>query len=52
VVDQDDGLLADLEALVEPTTAGAPDSPLRWTTKSVRRLQTELGAMGHLLHLA
>jgi transposase len=47
VVDQDDGLLADLEALVEPTAAGAPDSPLRWTTKSVRRLQTELEAMGH-----
>jgi len=47
MVDKDAGLLTDLEALVEPTAAGDPDSPLRWTTKSVRRLQTELEAMGH-----
>src|SRR6201993_1751793 len=31
-------LAADLEALVEPTTRGDPQSPLRWTCKSVRRL--------------
>lgn len=46
-VDKDAGLVTDLEALVEPTTAGDPDSPLRWTTKSVRKLQAELAAMGH-----
>lgn len=46
-VDKDDGLLADVEALVEPTASGDPDSPLRWTTKSVRRLAVELAAMGH-----
>ncbi len=46
-VDQDVGLLTDLEALVEPTASGDPDSPLRWTTKSVRRLEAELVAMGH-----
>jgi hypothetical protein len=46
-VDKDAQLVTDLEALVEPTAAGDPDSPLRWTTKSVRRLQTELEAMGH-----
>jgi len=46
-VDTDDRLAADLDALVEPTTSGHPDSPLRWTSKSVRRLATELQAMGH-----
>jgi len=46
-VDKDAELVTDLEALVEPTAAGDPDSPLRWTTKSVRRLQMELEAMGH-----
>jgi len=44
---KDARLVTDLEALVEPTAAGDPDSPLRWTTKSVRRLQMELEAMGH-----
>ncbi|MCH7666600.1 MAG: ISAzo13 family transposase [Acidobacteria bacterium] len=44
---KDTTLVADLEALVEPTTAGAPDSPLRWTVKSVRRLAQELRTMGH-----
>ena len=35
---QDPTLLGDLETLVEPTTRGDPQSPLRWTCKSVRRL--------------
>src|SRR5215510_11548958 len=35
---QDPTLLEDLEMLVEPTTRGDPQSPLRWTCKSVRRL--------------
>jgi len=37
----------DLEALVEPTTRGDPESPLRWTCKSVRRLAQALQAQGH-----
>ncbi len=45
--DQDPTLLADLERLVDPVTRGDPDSALRWTTKSVRRLSDELVAMGH-----
>jgi len=40
-------LLTALEALVEPTPRGAPQSPLRWTGKSVRRLAAELRAQGH-----
>lgn len=46
-VEKDPALLADLDALVEPTASGAPDAPLRWTSKSVRKLATELQAMGH-----
>lgn len=45
--EKDPGLLAALDALVEPATSGAPDSPLRWTSKSVRRLADELDARGH-----
>ena len=44
---QDPTLLEDLEMLVEPTTRGDPQSPLRWTCKSVRRLAAELQAQGH-----
>ena len=40
-------LRADLEALVEPTTRGDPQSPLRWTCKSVRRLAEALQQQGH-----
>ncbi|MQA91564.1 MAG: ISAzo13 family transposase [Gemmatimonas sp.] len=46
-VEKDPGLMTDLDALVEPTTSGTPDSALRWTSKSVRRLAGELNAMGH-----
>jgi len=45
--EQDPTLVADLEALVEPTTSGVPDSPLRWTSKSVRHVADELQALGH-----
>src|SRR5215472_2361562 len=43
----DPTLRADLERLVEPSTRGDPESPLRWTSKSVRRLAQELQAQGH-----
>jgi len=43
----DPTLVGDLEALVAPTARGDPESPLRWTTKSVRRLAAELVARGH-----
>ncbi len=45
--EQDPTMLADLEGLVEPTASGDPQSPLRWTSKSVRKLAAELAAMGH-----
>src|SRR5207245_1436579 len=43
----DPTLLRGLEALVEPTTHGDPESPLRWTCRSVRRLAQALQAQGH-----
>src|SRR5450759_3530036 len=46
-VAKDPTLLRDLERLVEPVTRGDPDSPLRWTCKSVRKLSEELNRMGH-----
>lgn len=46
-VDQDATLKRDLEALVEPVTRGHPETPLRWTCKSVRQLAAELQRMGH-----
>ncbi|MBI3470347.1 MAG: ISAzo13 family transposase [Candidatus Solibacter usitatus] len=44
---KDPTLVADLEKLVEPTTRGDPESCLRWTCKSVRKLAEELEQMGH-----
>ena len=43
----DPTLRDDLERLVEPTSRGDPESPLRWTCKSVRKLAAELKAQGH-----
>jgi DDE family transposase len=45
--DTDPTLVRDLEALVEPTTRGDPQSPLRWTCKSTRKLAAELQRRGH-----
>ena len=40
------GIREALEALVDPVTRGDPESPLRWTSKSTRKLATELGTKG------
>jgi hypothetical protein len=37
-----------LETLVEPLTRGDPESPLRWTCKSTRRLSQELAKLGYV----
>ena len=47
VTETDPGLLAALEALVDPVTRGDPMSPLRWTTKSTRHLADALTSDGH-----
>jgi Rhodopirellula transposase DDE domain len=46
-ISKDPTLLADLEALVEPTSRRDSESPLRWTCKSVHRLAQALQAQGH-----
>lgn len=40
-------LLMALERLVEPTTRGDPESPLRWTCRSTRQLAAVLSEQGH-----
>ena len=44
---KDPALLRDLENLVDPFTRGDPESALRWTCKSVRKLAEELQRQGH-----
>jgi Rhodopirellula transposase DDE domain len=44
---QDPTVEADLDRLVAPSTRGDPMSPLRWTSKSVGKLTSELKEMGH-----
>jgi hypothetical protein len=43
----DPGLLQALDALVDPVTRGHPESPLRWTCKSTRKLAKELQRQNH-----
>ncbi len=47
VTELDPTLIPDLEALLESTTRGDPESPLRWTIRSIRNLEAELKTMGH-----
>jgi hypothetical protein len=44
---KDPTLMADLLALVEPTTRGDPQSPLRWSCKSLRQIAWQLCQLGH-----
>jgi transposase len=47
LAETDRGLVPALLALVEPEERGDPESPLRWTGKSVRTLAGELTRQGH-----
>ncbi len=47
VVQTDPGLVAALEALIDPVSRGDPQSQLRWTTRSTRNLAEALNAAGH-----
>lgn len=47
LTEKDPTLLVDLENLVDSSTRGDPESALRWTCKSVRRLSAALKEMGH-----
>jgi hypothetical protein len=47
LTETDPDLLAVLESLIEPTPRGDPESPLRWTCKSIRNLADELTREKH-----
>ena len=47
LTEADETLVEDLESLIAPETRGDPESLLRWTTKSVRKLADQLCEMGH-----
>ncbi len=47
LAEADPGLLPALLALVEDSARGDPESPLAWTTKSVKHLSDELRGRGH-----
>jgi hypothetical protein len=49
LVETDRRLLDDLRSLVEPATRGDPQSPMLWTSKSVRKLSDGLRRMGHTI---
>ena len=47
LAETDEGLLAALDALIDPSTRGDPESPLRWTCKSTYHLAEALTDQGH-----
>jgi Rhodopirellula transposase DDE domain len=47
VVEVDPTVVEDLDRLIDPATRGDPESPLRWTSKSLGKLREALVAMGH-----
>ena len=47
MTETDPDLMPALETLIEPATRGDPESPLRWTCKSIRRLADELTRLHH-----
>ncbi len=49
LVQKDSRLMEDLESLVQTGTRGDPESPLRWTSKSLRVLADQLQRMGHVI---
>jgi hypothetical protein len=48
-VDKDANLKTDLESLLESTTRGDPEAPLRWTARSTRQLSAELKKLNHTI---
>lgn len=45
--EKDESLREELERIVEPTTVGDPERPLKWTSKSLRNLAKELNKKRH-----
>lgn len=49
LIEKDKALLKNLETLIDPTTRGDPESPLRWTCKSTRQIAKVLTERGHTI---
>ena len=49
IIEEDASLVRDLELLLDPCTRGDPESPLKWTSKSLRKLAREMRVMGHAI---
>ena len=47
LAETDEGLLDALDAVIDPSTRGDPESPLRWTCKSTYQLAAALSEQGH-----
>jgi hypothetical protein len=47
LVEGDPDVVGDLDRLIDPVTRGDPESPLRWTSKSLGKLREALVGMGH-----
>jgi hypothetical protein len=47
LVEGDPDVVGDLDRLIDPATRGDPESPLRWTSKSLGKLREALVGMGH-----
>lgn len=47
LIKTDKSLKADIEAVVEPATRGDPESPLKWTSKSLRKIADALNKDRH-----
>lgn len=45
--EQDSNLVEAIESQIEPTLRGDPETPLKWTCKSVRKLEQALRKSGH-----
>lgn len=49
VIEKDPKLLESLDKILDPATRGDPESPLRWSSKSIVKLAKELRNMGHTI---
>lgn len=47
LIEMDKALIADIEAVVDPATLGDPESPLKWTSKSLRKIANDLNRDSH-----
>jgi hypothetical protein len=49
ITQKDTSLLQDLDALIDPSTRGDPETALRWSSKSTIKLAQELQEKGHVI---